>query len=145
MVWPHKSGFGIKLVRMGCKNRPYYQIGAMPSRRRTGLLPDEVIGSLDPVPNERNEIVAAVDLSRLSYWMGRGARLSVGMQTLLGLAGWTPVPPHVYIKAKQERDQMFKKIQQQHQQQPQESDGDGGDNGEEKIEIESILPKRLPF
>lgn len=84
MVWPHKSGFGIKLVRMGCKNRPYYQIGAMPSRRRTGLLPDEVIGSLDPVPNERNEIVAAVDLSRLSYWMGRGARLSVGMQTLLG-------------------------------------------------------------
>ncbi|XP_027206231.2 mitochondrial ribosomal protein S16 [Dermatophagoides pteronyssinus] len=145
MVWPHKSGFGIKLVRMGCKNRPYYQIGAMPSRRRTGLLPDEVIGSLDPVPNERNEIVAAVDLSRLSYWMGRGARLSVGMQTLLGLAGWTPVPPHVYIKAKQERDQMFKKIQQQQQPQQQESDGDDGDNGEEKIEIESILPKRLPF
>ena len=86
MVWPHKSGFGIKLVRMGCKNRPYYQIGAMPSRRRTGLLPDEVIGSLDPIPNERNEIVAAVDLSRLSYWMGRGGRLSVGMQTLLGLS-----------------------------------------------------------
>ena len=62
-----------------------------------------------------------------------------------GLAGWTPVPPHVYIKAKQERDQMFKKIQQQQQPQQQESDGDGGDNGEEKIEIESILPKRLPF
>ncbi|KAH9416522.1 37S ribosomal protein S16, mitochondrial [Dermatophagoides pteronyssinus] len=138
MVWPHKSGFGIKLVRMGCKNRPYYQIGAMPSRRRTGLLPDEVIGSLDPVPNERNEIVAAVDLSRLSYWMGRGARLSVGMQTLLGLAGWTPVPPHVYIKAKQEHSTTTTT-------QPQESDGDGGDNGEEKIEIESILPKRLPF
>lgn len=84
MVWPHKAGFGIKLVRMGCKNRPYYQIGAMPSRRRTGLLPDEVIGSLDPIPNERNEIVAAVDLSRLSYWQGRGGRLSVGMETLLG-------------------------------------------------------------
>lgn len=84
MVWPHKSGFGIKLVRMGCRNRPYYQIGAMPSRRQTGLLPDEIIGSLDPIPNERNEILAAVDLNRLSYWMGRGARLSVGMQTLLG-------------------------------------------------------------
>lgn len=40
---------------------------------------------------------------------------------------------------------MFKKIQQQQQPQQQESDGDGGDNGEEKIEIESILPKRLPF
>lgn len=84
MVWPHKSGFGIKLVRMGCKNRPYFQIGAMPSRRRTGLLPDEVIGSLDPVPNERNEIVCAIDFSRLSYWMGRDGRLSVGMETILG-------------------------------------------------------------
>ncbi|OTF77991.1 28S ribosomal protein S16, mitochondrial-like protein [Euroglyphus maynei] len=140
MVWPHKSGFGIKLVRMGCRNRPYYQIGAMPSRRRTGLLPDEVIGSLDPVPNERNEIVAAVDLSRLSYWMGRGARLSVGMQTLLGLAGWTPVPPHVYIKAKQERDQMFKKIQHQ-----QQSDTDEQQQEDNEEKIESILPKRLPF
>lgn len=84
MVWPHKSGIGIKLVRMGCSNRPYYQIGAMPSRRRTGLLPDEVIGSFDPVPNERNEVVVAVDLSRLSYWMGRRGRLSVGMETILG-------------------------------------------------------------
>lgn len=84
MIWPTKSGYGIKLIRMGCKNRPYFQIGATPSQRRTGLLPDEVIGSVDPIPNERNEIVVAVDLSRLAYWMGRGGRLSDGMQTLMG-------------------------------------------------------------
>ncbi|KAI2808128.1 hypothetical protein RDWZM_005492 [Blomia tropicalis] len=129
MVWPHKSGFGIKLVRMGCKNRPYFQIGAMPSRRRTGLLPDEVIGSLDPVPNERNEIVCAIDFSRLSYWMGRDGRLSVGMETILGLAGWTPVPPHVYIKAKEERDKQTKGTNEDAEQEPA---------------LESVLPRK-PF
>ncbi|KAH9392817.1 PREDICTED: probable 28S ribosomal protein S16, mitochondrial [Rhagoletis zephyria] len=134
MVWPHKAGFGIKLVRMGCKNRPYYQIGAMPSRRRTGLLPDEVIGSLDPIPNERNEIVAAVDLSRLSYWQGRGGRLSVGMETLLGLAGWTPVPPHVYLKAKEERDKEAT---------AKSREGEGKED--EEPQVERVLPKKLPF
>lgn len=132
MVWPRKAGYGIKLIRMGCSNRPYYQIGAIPSTRRTGLLPDEVIGSLDPMPNERNEIVASVDLSRLSYWMGRGARLSVGMRTLLGLAGWTPVPPHVYIRAKAEREKMAQPTTK-------------GEDDDEEPEIERVLPKKLPF
>ncbi len=84
MVWPHKSGFGIRLIRMGCKNRPFYQLGALPSRRRSNLLPDEVIGNVDPIPNENNEIIACVDLKRLSYWMGKGGRLSIGAQNILG-------------------------------------------------------------
>ena len=84
MVWPHKAGFGIKMIRMGCKNRPFYQIGAMPSRRRSGLLPDEVFGSYDPIPNEHDEVIAAMDLSRLAYWQGRGASLSVGLEAILG-------------------------------------------------------------
>lgn len=133
MVWPRKTGYGIKLIRMGCANRPYYQIGAIPLTRRTGLLPDEVIGSLDPVPNERNEIVAAVDLSRLSYWMGRGAELSKGAQTLLGLVGWVPVPPHVYIKAKEEREKLSK---------PPTKDEDKNDD---VSDIDRVIPKKLPF
>jgi ribosomal protein S16 len=86
MVWPKKKGLCIRLIRMGCANRPFYQIGALPSTRRPHLLPDEVIGCIDPVPNEKNEIIASVDLKRLAYWMGRGAQLSNGTQRVLGLS-----------------------------------------------------------
>ena len=84
MLLPHQGGFSIRLIRMGCKNRPFYQLGALPSRRRPNLLPDEVIGNVDPIPNENNEIIACVDLKRLSYWMGKGAVFSKGAQNVLG-------------------------------------------------------------
>ena len=74
----------IRLVRMGCSNRPYYQIGVMPSERRHGLPANEVIGSYDPMPNERNEKLFAVDLDRLAYWIGEGASVTVPLSSLLG-------------------------------------------------------------
>ena len=74
----------IRLVRMGCSNRPYYQIGVMPFERRHGLPPNEVIGSYDPMPNERNEKLLAVDLDRLAYWIGEGASVTVPLSSLLG-------------------------------------------------------------
>ena len=70
---------------MGCKNRPFYQLGALPARRRPNLLPDEVLGNVDPIPNENNEIIASADLKRLSYWMGKEAMLSNGAKDVLGL------------------------------------------------------------
>ena len=85
MVFPKEGALSIRLIRMGCKNRPFYQIGGLPARRRANLLPDEVIGNVDPVPNENNEIVACVDLKRLSYWMGKGGRCSWGVENVLGL------------------------------------------------------------
>ncbi|CAG2182358.1 unnamed protein product [Oppiella nova] len=84
---------------MGCKNRPFYQLGALPTRRRPNLLPDEVIGNVDPVPNHNNEIIACVDLKRLAYWTGKGVKFSGGAQSVLGLAGWFPIPPKTYMRA----------------------------------------------
>ena len=84
MVWPLKSGFSVRLIRMGCKNRPFYQLGALPTRRRPNLLPDEVLGNVDPIPNENNEIVASADLKRLSFWMGKGAKFSKGAENVMG-------------------------------------------------------------
>lgn len=74
----------IRLIRMGCTNRPFYQIGVSPINRRAGLPPNEVIGSYDPMPNEHNEKHFAVDLDRLAYWLGEGAAMSAGVSTLLG-------------------------------------------------------------
>lgn len=82
--WPPKKGVQIRLVRRGCVNREFFQIGVMPVRRRPGLPPKEVIGSYDPMPNEKGEKLVALDLDRFFFWMGQGALLSRGVFTTLG-------------------------------------------------------------
>lgn len=79
------KGFSIRLLRQGCANRPFYQIGIVPTSRRPGLPPDEIIGSYDPMPNEKGETIASVDLNRLAYWLGRDAYLSFGVSNVLGM------------------------------------------------------------
>ena len=49
----------------------------------------------------------------------------------IGLSGWTPVPPAVYIKAKQEREKL--------------TQVKSADDPEDEPEIEKVLPKKLPF
>jgi len=80
--WP--SGTHIRLVRMGCTNRPFYHIGVIPKRKRIGRVPHEVIGSYDPMPNEKNEKLVSIDLNRLTHWLGKGAEPSIGVAKLLG-------------------------------------------------------------
>ena len=79
-----KTGDVIRLVRMGCTNRPFYHIGVIPARKRIGRVPHEVIGSYDNFPNERNEKLVSIDLNRLTYWLGRGAEPSKSVGMLLG-------------------------------------------------------------
>lgn len=74
----------IRLLRKGCSNRPFFQLGVMPADRRKELPPEEIIGSYDPMPNERNEKLLAVDFDRLAYWIGEGASMAEGVDTVLG-------------------------------------------------------------
>ncbi|KAI1301355.1 putative 28S ribosomal protein S16, mitochondrial [Halotydeus destructor] len=89
----------IRIVRMGCVNRPFYQIGVMPFGRRIGLPADEVIGSFDPMANERNEKLFSMDLDRLAYWIGEGAHISDSVSKLLGQAGFLPIHHRLYQTA----------------------------------------------
>ena len=66
--------------------------------------PDEIIGSIDPMPNEHGEHIVACDLNRLSYYLGKGAKLSKLLSHYLGLAGFLPMHPKVYINAWRARD-----------------------------------------
>lgn len=68
-------------------------------RRRPHEQALEQIGSFDPMPNERNELLVAINFDRLKYWFGQGAKPSLGVSCLLGLAGYTNVHPHTYMKA----------------------------------------------
>ncbi|XP_015782109.1 probable 28S ribosomal protein S16, mitochondrial [Tetranychus urticae] len=83
--WP--SGIVIRFVREGCINRPFYHLAVLPAKKRVGRVPDEVIGSFDIFANENNERLFAVDIDRLNYWLGKGAKLSPGTSALLGYAG----------------------------------------------------------
>lgn len=90
MVWPFYPGIIIRVWRRGCVNRPFYLIGVSPTRRRPNQPPgtpylDEVFGCWDPMPNEKGEIIASIDLKRLVYYMGKGAYLGRKVQDILGM------------------------------------------------------------
>lgn len=105
---PFPKGYGIRLHRTGCNNRPFYLIGAMPKKIPVGYKPDkrpdEVIGSIDPMPNEHGEHIVACDLNRLCYYLGKGATPSRLLSHYLGLIGFYPMPPKVYINAWRHRE-----------------------------------------
>lgn len=94
----------IQLLLKGCANRPFYHIVAARLRRRPRDGDTiEQLGSFDPMPNERNEKLVAINFDRLNYWFGQGAKTSPGVGMLLGLAGYTSMHPAVYMKAWRKR------------------------------------------
>ncbi|RWS01855.1 28S ribosomal protein S16: mitochondrial-like protein [Dinothrombium tinctorium] len=107
-----RTGFHLRLVQMGCTNRPFYHIAAIPRKKLIGRVPDEVIGCFDPMPNERDEKIVAVDLERLAFWLGKGATPSSGVYRLLGLMGFLPVHPQTYAEAWKLRLQKLEKPKQ---------------------------------
>lgn len=105
---PFPRGYGIRLHRIGCANRPFYLIGAMPKKvpvgKKPDKRPDEIIGSVDPMPNERGELLVACDLNKLSYYLGKGARPSRLLAQFLGLAGFYPLHTKLFINAWRHRE-----------------------------------------
>lgn len=105
---PFPKHYGVRLFRIGCNNRPFYLIGAMHKKVPVSSLPqyrpDEVIGSIDPMPNEHGEHIVACDLNRLSYYLGKGAKPSKLLAHYLGLAGFLPLHPKLFINAWRTRE-----------------------------------------
>lgn len=97
---------GIKLIREGCANRPFYLICVTPQIRDSRDIKEQ-IGSYDPLPNEKNEKLCAINLERLYYWIGQGASISRPVEELLGLGGFLPIHPRTYITAWRNRKKML--------------------------------------
>jgi len=64
----------IRLSRGGAKKRPYYHIVVMDQRQRRDGRCLERIGSYDPHLETEDRI--NIDLSRLDYWVSKGAQIS---------------------------------------------------------------------
>ncbi len=70
----------IRLRRTGSTKRPYYRVVVADSRAwRDGRFV-EVLGHYDP---RRSPVVVKLDAERANYWLGKGARASDTVRSLL--------------------------------------------------------------
>lgn len=65
----------IRLARGGSKNRPFYNVVVTDSRNRRDGRFIERVGFYNPVAAEGSESLR-LNLDRLNYWTGVGAKLS---------------------------------------------------------------------
>ena len=74
----------IRLTRRGAKKRPFYHIVVTDSRARQGGATLEQIGYFNPIPSG-NQRKLEVDLSRVDYWVSKGAKPSERVAQLVEL------------------------------------------------------------
>ncbi|XP_033247830.1 probable 28S ribosomal protein S16, mitochondrial [Drosophila miranda] len=89
----------IRFVRLGCTNRPFYHIVVMERRKNQHQPVIEQVGSYDPLPNDFNERLVALNTERIRFWLGKGAHISDPAAELLGVAGLLPIHPRTYMTA----------------------------------------------
>ncbi len=76
----------LRLMRLGAKNRPFYRIVAIDSRKPRESKTKDILGYYDPL-KEPPDI--KVDLEKAKYWIDRGAQASKTVQSLLNKASKT--------------------------------------------------------
>jgi len=70
----------IRLMRLGGKNRPFYRIVVIDSKKPRESKARDIIGYYDPL-KEPPEI--KIDSERAKFWLGKGAQASKTVQSLL--------------------------------------------------------------
>merc|ERR1712071_507231 len=89
----------IRLNRRGCTNRPFYHIVVQKRKDTQDGNVIEQLGSYDPMPNENNEKLVALNFERIQYWIGQGATVSQPVGQLLGLSGFLPIHPMTVMES----------------------------------------------
>ncbi|MSR00050.1 MAG: 30S ribosomal protein S16 [Gammaproteobacteria bacterium] len=72
----------IRLTRRGAKNSPFYHVVVTDSRKRQGGMSLENVGFFNPVAR-KSEPRLKLDLMRIEYWVGLGAKPSDRVRTLV--------------------------------------------------------------
>lgn len=65
----------IRLTRRGAKKQPFYHIVVTDSRMRQGGTALEQIGYFNPIATGKQQRLE-LDLARVDYWVGKGAKTS---------------------------------------------------------------------
>ncbi len=77
----------IRLKRSGRKHLPFYHICVFNSRTRRDGRPIEQLGFYDPASNAEETV--RIDVERVKYWVGQGAKPSDTVASLLRKEGVT--------------------------------------------------------
>ncbi|MDZ7643886.1 MAG: 30S ribosomal protein S16 [Woeseiaceae bacterium] len=83
----------IRLSRAGAKKRPFYHLVVTDSRNRRDGRYIERVGFFNPVGTGREDNLR-VDIERIDYWLGQGAKPSERVAALIkasrkaAVAGW---------------------------------------------------------
>ena len=75
----------IRLKRMGRKNRPFYRLVVADTLRKREGSYLENLGWYDPLGKEEKNY--SLNLERISYWKGQGARISSTINSLVRKEG----------------------------------------------------------
>lgn len=65
----------IRLTRRGAKKQPFYHVVVTDSRVRQGGTTLEQVGYFNPIPAGKQQRLQ-LDLARIDYWLGQGAKPS---------------------------------------------------------------------
>lgn len=101
---PISNKLAIRLALHGCANRPFYHVVVAKQHRGRDTPPIEQLGTYEPMKNENNEVLIALNFDRIQFWMAKGARPSQPVAKLLGLSGFLPIHPMTYITAQRNRN-----------------------------------------
>ncbi|GBM97669.1 putative 28S ribosomal protein S16, mitochondrial [Araneus ventricosus] len=93
-IKPWAKPLSIRLLRKGCTNRPFYHIIAVPTSDLSISEGIEQLGVFDPMPNEFNERLLALNVERFKHYVAEGAWVRSSTAMLLGTAGVLPIHPH---------------------------------------------------
>ena len=83
----------IRLARGGAKKRPMYRIVVSDSRSPRDGRFIERVGLYRPMLPDGHPGRLTMDVDRMTYWLGRGARPTDRVAAFLGGAGILPPPP----------------------------------------------------
>lgn len=72
----------IRLTRRGGKKQPFFHVMVTDSRKRQGGVTLEQVGFFDPVAKGKTKALQ-LNLGRVDYWMGKGAKLSERVAALV--------------------------------------------------------------
>lgn len=70
----------LRLSRQGTKDRPYYKIVAVDSRKRRDGRPIEHLGTYNPMVEGVNY---TIDIEKADHWLGNGAQASETVKSII--------------------------------------------------------------
>lgn len=86
-----------------CSNRKFFRIAVTHQNYELsdGFIED--LGSIDPMPNKDNNILVALNIERIKYYLSKSTRVNDKVAEILGLAGLLPIHPNSYLTAYRNR------------------------------------------